>query len=81
MFNLGTGSGNSVKEIIEQVQKITEKRFDIGKSEPRKGEYAKMIAKIDKAKEILGWSPTHSIEDSVKSLVTWYTTHPKGWEK
>lgn len=81
IVNLGTGSGNSVLEIVNAVQKITGKQFPVQKGEARKGEHAAMYTKIDKAKEILGWSPTHSIEDSVKSLVLWYTSHPNGWEK
>lgn len=80
VFNLGTGTGNSVMEIVNKVQEVTGKQFEVSKSEPRKGEYATMIAKIDKANNILGWSPTHTIEDSVNSLVKWYTKNPKGWD-
>lgn len=80
IINLGTGTGNSVLEIVEKVQEVTGVKFDLKKAEPRKGEYAKMIASIEKAKKVLGWEPTHSIEDSVNSLVKWYKDHPKGWD-
>jgi UDP-glucose 4-epimerase len=80
IINLGTGTGNSVLEIVEKVQEVTGVKFDFQKSTPRQGEYATMIASIDKAKEVLGWQPRRSIEDSINSLVKWYKAHPKGWE-
>jgi len=80
-INLGTGEGNSVLEIVSKVEKITGHKFDLQKGVPRKGEYAKMIAKIDKAKKVLGWEPQHCLEESVQSLVAWYNRHPHGWEE
>ncbi len=79
IINLGTGKGNSVLEIIETVKKITGGSFDLKNTEARKGEYAKMIASIEKAKNVLNWTPERSIEDSINSLVKWYKSHPKGW--
>lgn len=81
IINLGTGTGNSVLEIVNQVQKLTGFKFNIQIGEARQGEYAKMVAATEKAKTILGWTPKRSLEDSVSSLVTWYKAHPKGWEK
>jgi UDP-glucose 4-epimerase len=81
IFNLGTGTGNSVLEIVKEVQKETGKDFPLTKGEARLGEYAKVYADITKAKELLGWNPTHSLHDSVSSLVAWYKKHPKGWGK
>ena len=80
IINLGTGRGNSVLEIVDAVQKITGVKFDLKKAEPRKGEYAKMIADIKKAKKVLGWVPSRTIKDSVSSLVAWYERYPHGWK-
>ncbi|KKR28916.1 MAG: UDP-galactose 4-epimerase [Candidatus Woesebacteria bacterium GW2011_GWA1_39_8] len=80
IINLGTGDGNSVLEIVDKVQKITNVKFKARRSDPRKGEPSKLIADIKKAKRVLDWSPERSIENSVKSLIKWYTKHPKGWE-
>jgi UDP-glucose 4-epimerase len=79
IINLGTGEGNSVLEIVETVEKVTDKTLDKKQGEARKGEYAKMIADTNKAKEVLGWEPKRSLEDSVNSLVAWYSEHPRGW--
>jgi len=81
-FNLGTGTGNSVKEIVAAVKKCTGKDFTMGAAaKPREGEYATMYANIEKARSILGWQPQRSIEDSVHSLTTWYTKRPHGWSR
>ncbi len=80
IINLGTGTGNSVLEIVKVVQSVTGKNFEVGKTTPREGDDAKKIAQIEKAQTVLGWTPKRSIEDSVKSLVTWYTKHPQGWD-
>ncbi len=79
VINLGTGSGNSVLEILRAVEKETGYKFDLKKGEIRKGEYSKMVADITKAKSLLKWEPKRTIEDSVHSLLTWYKSHPKGW--
>ncbi|MFN3266055.1 MAG: UDP-glucose 4-epimerase GalE [Deinococcales bacterium] len=81
IFNLGTGTGNSVLEIVNTVKRVTGKDFPVS-SDPnrRTGEADKMVANYSKAHTLLGWKPERSLEQSVQSLVTWYSTHPKGWE-
>lgn len=82
VFNLGTGTGNSVLEIIQEVKKLTGKDFAVNEApERRQGEADKMIADIQKAKSVLGWEPKHTLAQSVDSLIKWYTSHPQGWEK
>ena len=81
VINLGTGTGNSVMEIVKKVQEVTGKSIDLKQGEARRGEPAKLIAANEKAQKILEWKPRHTLDDSVKSLVDWYTKHPHGWEK
>ncbi|MCS7093289.1 MAG: UDP-glucose 4-epimerase GalE [Patescibacteria group bacterium] len=80
VVNLGTGQGNSVLEIVSRVQEITGRTFKINRGRPRKGEYARIFADITKAKRVLGWQPRRTIDDSIKTLVKWYTHHPQGWD-
>ena len=42
---------------------------------------AAVIAEIKKAESLLGWKPVRTIENSVKSLIIWYKSHPQGWGK
>lgn len=81
VFNLGTGSGNSVLEIVQKVQELTGKKFDLGRGEMREGDPARLFADNTKIKTTLGWEPKRTIEDSVRSLIKWYETRPNGWEK
>lgn len=81
IINLGTGTGYSVLEIINQVKKLTGVNIPIEKANTRLGDDAKKIADISKAEKVLEWKPKRTIEDSVKSLVVWYKNHPQGWEK
>lgn len=80
IINLGTGTGNSVLEIVDRVKEVTGADFPLHKTKPRQGEYAKMVADITKAKKILNWKPKRTLKDSVQSLVKWYETHPNGWK-
>lgn len=80
IFNLGTGKGNSVLEVIKQVQETTGAKFKITKGKPRQGEYAKIYANINKAKRILKWRPKKTIKESILSLLKWYQAHPQGWQ-
>lgn len=81
IINLGTGTGNSVLEIITKVKEITGAEFTVGKATPREGDDAKKIADITKAKRVLEWEPRRSITDSVNALVKWYTARPHGWDR
>ena len=79
IINLGTGTGNTVLEIVKKVEEITGKQIKVDHGEARAGEYAKMIASIEKAEKVLGWKPEHTLQQSVESLVKWYTARPHGW--
>ncbi len=82
IFNLGTGTGNSVLEIVNMVKQVTKKDFPVSADPNRRtGEANSMVADYQKAKNLLGWSPTRNLEQSVQSLITWYSSHPKGWEQ
>ncbi|MCL4363830.1 UDP-glucose 4-epimerase GalE [Patescibacteria group bacterium] len=81
IINLGTGTGNSVLEVVKQVEKFTGKTIPVDKANTRQGDDAKKIAAIKKAETVLGWKPRKTIEDSIKSLLVWYKAHPQGWEK
>jgi UDP-glucose 4-epimerase len=80
LFNLGTGKGNSVLEIVNQVKEITGAEFPVTQGEARKGEYAEIYANNAKVKQVLGWKPKKSIKDGVGSLVKWYKNKPNGWK-
>ncbi len=71
-FNLGTGTGNSVLEVVEKVEELTDRKLPREPGEKREGEYAAVFADYKKAKKELGWEPKRSLEDSVNTLIKWY---------
>lgn len=71
-FNLGNGTGFSVREIIDTVKKVTGKDFQIDEVERRPGDPAILIAKSDKAKKVLNWFPEYGIEDIIKHAWSWH---------
>jgi UDP-glucose 4-epimerase len=74
VFNLGTGDGNSVKEIIHAVEKISGKEIKSTTIERREGDPAILVADNKKAKEVLGWSPKYNLEDVIKSAWKWHNS-------
>lgn len=80
IINLGTGTGYSVLQVIKCVQNITGSKIKINTDFSRKGEYVQMVASNARARKLLRWKPERTLEDSVKTLVRWYTSRPNGWE-
>ena len=81
VINLGSGSGDTVLQIVEKVEKGLHVSLPRSISEVRAGEDARLVADITKAKHLLSWQPQRTIEASLPAMVTWYTAHPTGWEK
>lgn len=80
VFNLGTGTGNSVLQVINEIKRVMGVDFPVADSAQRRiGEVAQIFANYSKAKSLLGWEPTHSLEQSIKTLAKFYKDHPNGW--
>lgn len=59
-FNLGTGHGFSVREVVSAVQEVIGASLNIAYAEKRAGDPAILVADATKAREVLGWQPSHS---------------------
>ncbi|MBW4678639.1 MAG: UDP-glucose 4-epimerase GalE [Microcoleus vaginatus WJT46-NPBG5] len=59
VFNLGNGSGFTVREVIESARLITGKEIKIVESERRAGDPPALVGSSDKARNILGWNPQY----------------------
>lgn len=72
IFNLGSGFGISVKEIINKSSKILNKKPSIQIRKRRKGDVDKLVCSITKAKEKLSWSPKFSkINKIINDEIDW----------
>ncbi len=73
VFNLGNGSGFSVKEVIETARKITGKQIKEVEVERRPGDPPTLIGSSKKAMEILKWKPKyHDISQIVETAWKWH---------
>lgn len=79
IFNIGNGTGYSVKEIVKSVENILNVTIKENHSEARKGEYAKVYANNSKTTEKLNWKPKRGLADSVQNLKKWYMNFPNGY--
>jgi UDP-glucose 4-epimerase len=77
--NLGSGVGQSVKQIVGQVERTLGILLEKKQARPRPAEYSIAYADISKAQTVLGWQPQKSLEASIKSLVNWYKKRPRGY--
>lgn len=66
-FNLGTGSGFSVKEVIDNSRTITNREVPIVEGPRRPGDCTKLVSGSDAARDRLGWTPTRS---TMEAMVT-----------
>ena len=82
IYNLGSGNGFTVKEMIETARKVTGHEIPAKVCERRSGDPAKLVASSEKARRELGWVPKHeNVEDMISSAWNWHQKHPNGFEK
>ena len=78
-FNLGSGDGFSVKEIIETARKVTGKAIPAVTEPRRAGDPSILIASNHKAGEVLGWKPERGLEEIITDAWNWHQGHPNGY--
>ena len=79
VYNLGSGSGYSVFEVISEVEKVVGKkvRYEVG---PRRlGDPVQLVASSSKIKKELGWKPKYGLEEIVETAYKWHKNNPRGF--
>jgi UDP-glucose 4-epimerase len=71
IFNLGTGVGSSVLEVISSFEKISGKPFPYQIVDRREGDVTMAYAKTDKANNVLGWKTESSLDEAIESAWKW----------
>ncbi len=80
IFNLGNGSGFSVKEVFDAVEKVTGKKVPYTVGPRREGDPAVLVADSAKARKILGWNPRlNKIENIIETAWKWHSKYPNGY--
>jgi UDP-glucose 4-epimerase len=80
-YNLGTGGGASVREVIDCCRKITGREIPVVEKPRRPGDPPRLIAASDKIKGELGWQPRfQSLDAIIESAWRWHQKFPRGYE-
>lgn len=82
IYNLGNGTGFTVKEMVEIARKVTGHTIPAEVAERRAGDPAVLIASSKKAMEELGWKPKYAdVETIISTAWNWHKNHPNGYAK
>lgn len=71
IFNLGTGNGYTVLEVINTFEKVSETKLNYQISARRPGDIVGIFANNEKAKQLLGWVPQYNLEDMMRTAWQW----------
>ncbi len=78
-YNLGTGQGSSVLDVIKTFEKVTGKNIPYELTDRRPGDAAVCYADAEKAKNVLGWETENNLEDMCRDAWNWQMKNPDGY--
>lgn len=81
IYNLGTGTGTSVLQLVNTFEKVTGKKVPFKVIERREGDVAVNYADTQKAKKELGWKAERSVENMCEDMWRWQKKFPNGYKK
>lgn len=79
VYNLGTGTGYSVLEIIEAFEKASGRNIPYRITDPRPGDVAEIFADPERAERELGWRAERDLETMCKDSWNWQQKNPQGF--
>jgi UDP-glucose 4-epimerase len=71
VFNLGTGRGSSVLEVIESFERVSGEQLNYRIAERRKGDVTAAYANTTKANTVLGWKSKYTLDDAMRDAWRW----------
>jgi UDP-glucose 4-epimerase len=82
VYNVGSGKGFSVREVIETARKVTGHAIPAVEAPRRPGDSARLVASSERIRRELGWNPGHdNLQDIISSAWEWHKSHPHGYAK
>lgn len=79
VFNLGTGIGYSVLDMVHAFERVTGKKIPYEITARRPGDLATVYASPDKSAELLGWKAQYNLDDMCRDTWAWQTKNPMGY--
>lgn len=80
-LNLGTGTGTTVRELIETIRRISGRPFDVEAAPRREGDAPMLVANNSLARAVLGWSPARTLDDIVSSAWNWHLAEGRSFRR
>jgi UDP-glucose 4-epimerase len=80
VFNLGTGKGSSVLEVISAVEKVSGKKLKIRDFSRRSGDPTISVADPSKAEKKLNWQAKYALSDMAATAWHWHSKNPTGFD-
>ena len=71
VINVGTGAGVTVRELVAAFENVFGRPVPLREAPPRPGDAVGAFANVDKAREVLGWTSSLSLEDAIASALAW----------
>jgi UDP-glucose 4-epimerase len=79
IFNLGSGTGYSVREVIDTAREVTDIDIPVREADRRPGDPPQLVAAGEKIRTQLGWEPQKDLATMIEDAWTWYQAHPSGY--
>ncbi len=81
IYNLGSGRGYSVREVLETARDVTGRPIPAEEAPRREGDPARLVASPAKIQHELGWQPQRSgLQDIIASAWDWHQSYPQGYD-
>jgi UDP-glucose 4-epimerase len=71
VINLGTGSGTTVRELVEAFNRVVDRPIEVVEAPARPGDVAGAYTRSDRARRLLDWQARYSVEDGIRHSLEW----------
>jgi UDP-glucose 4-epimerase len=71
VINVGTGSGVTVRELVAAFERVFGSEVPLREAPPRPGDAVGAFANVDKARDVLGWTASLTLDDAIGSALAW----------
>lgn len=80
IYNLGTGTGFTVREVIETAKRVTGRAIEVREEPRRPGDPPELVASSARIRDALGWEPRKAnLEAMIGDAWAWHQAHPDGY--
>jgi UDP-glucose 4-epimerase len=79
VYNLGTGDGYTVREVIEAARRVTGREIPVRDEGRRAGDPPELVAANARARAELGWEPRRGLDEMIGDAWAWQQAYPQGY--